>query len=78
LSTSSSSIAITAEPLSLIDRLSNVQRAMTADELADLLQLSRLTVIRKAKKGTIPSFRIGTCVRFDPRSIALWLKRRGV
>ena len=78
MSTSPSTIPITAEPLSLIDRLKNFQRALTPEELADLLQVSRLTVVRKAKKGTIPSFRVGTCVRFDPKSVALWLMRRGV
>jgi excisionase family DNA binding protein len=78
LSTSPSTIPITAEPLSLIDRLKNFQRALTPEELADLLQVSRLTIVRKAKKGTIPSFRVGTCVRFDPKSVALWLMRRGV
>jgi excisionase family DNA binding protein len=78
LSTSGATIPITAEPLSLIDRLGSFQRAMTAKELAALFQVSRLTVIRKAKKGIIPSFRVGTCVRFDPRAIAFWLKKHGV
>jgi len=78
VTTSPSAIPITAEPFSLIDRLKNFQRALTPEELADLLQVSRLTVVRKAKKGTIPSFRVGTCVRFDPKSVALWLMRRGV
>jgi excisionase family DNA binding protein len=46
--------------------------------LAELLHVSRLTVIRKARKGTIPCFRVGACVRFDPKSIATWLRKRGV
>jgi hypothetical protein len=28
-----------------------------------------------AKTGRIPSFRVGTCVRFDPRKVADWLKK---
>ena len=67
-----------SEPLSIAERLSNVQRALTAEDLADLLQVSRLTILRKAKRGVIPCFRIGSCVRFDPKSVAVWLRKRGV
>ena len=49
------------------------QRAMTADELADMLNMSPITILRKAKKGVIPSFRIGGSVRFDPAAISKWL-----
>jgi hypothetical protein len=27
-----------------------------------------------AKAGRIPSFRIGTCVRFDPKTVGNWLR----
>jgi excisionase family DNA binding protein len=46
----------------------------TADELADILAVSRITIFKQAKAGRIPSFRIGTCVRFDPRAVANWLR----
>ncbi len=29
---------------------------------------------KQAKAGRIPSFRIGTCVRFDPVVVAKWLR----
>lgn len=51
---------------------------MTAEELADLLKVSRLTILRRAKRGTIPSFRVGSCVRFDPANISKWLVDMGV
>ena len=63
------------EPLSLADRIERMERALTADELAEILTVSRITIFKQAKAGRIPSFRIGTCVRFDPRSIAQWLRR---
>jgi excisionase family DNA binding protein len=66
------------EPLSLIEHIMSFHRALTPDEMAEFLQMSRLTIIRKAKKQIIPSFRIGTCIRFDPKAIACWLKKRGV
>lgn len=64
------------EPSSLADRIERIGRALTADELAEMLGVSRITIFKQAKAGRIPSFRIGTCVRFDPRSTANWLRRQ--
>ncbi len=63
-----------AEPMSLPDRIERIGRALTADELARMLTVSRITIFKQAKAGRIPSFRIGTCVRFDPRAAANWLR----
>jgi excisionase family DNA binding protein len=62
------------EPLSLADRIERMGRALTADELAEMLTVSRITIFKLAKTGRIPCFRIGTCVRFDPRAVANWLR----
>jgi excisionase family DNA binding protein len=51
--------------MSLASRIKVIHHAITAEELADLLKVSRLTILRRAKRGTIPSFRVGSCVRFD-------------
>ena len=67
----------TTEPMSLADRIEKIGRALTADELAEMLTVSRITVFKHAKAGRIPSFRIGTCVRFDPRAVAQWLRHPG-
>lgn len=64
--------------MSLASRIKAIHHAMTADELADLLSVSRLTILRRAKRGTIPSFRVGSCVRFDPANISRWLVDMGV
>ena len=63
------------EPLSLADRIERMRRALTAAELAEMLTVSRITIFKQAKAGRIPSFRIGACVRFDPRAVAQWLRR---
>jgi excisionase family DNA binding protein len=60
----------------LADQIEKTGRALTADELARVLSVSRITIFKQAKAGRIPSFRIGTCVRFDPRAIAEWLRRQ--
>ena len=63
------------EPLSLADRIERIGRALTANELAEIFSVSKITIFKQAKGGRIPSFRVGTCVRFDPRSVAQWLRR---
>jgi|HubBroStandDraft_1064217.scaffolds.fasta_scaffold190491_1 hypothetical protein len=37
---------------SLASRIKAIHHAMTAEELADLLSVSRLTILRRAKRGT--------------------------
>jgi excisionase family DNA binding protein len=64
--------------MSLASRIKAIHHAMTAEELADLLKVARLTILRRAKRGTIPGFRVGTCVRFDPANISKWLVDMGV
>jgi excisionase family DNA binding protein len=61
---------------SLADVIEKTGRALTANELADILAVSRITIFKQAKAGRIPSFRIGTCVRFDPHSVAEWLRKQ--
>jgi excisionase family DNA binding protein len=61
--------------LSLADQIEQTGHALTADELARVLAVSRITIFKQAKAGRIPSFRIGTCVRFDPRAVANWLRK---
>lgn len=63
---------------SLASQIKGFHHALTAEELADFLQVSRLTILRRAKRGTIPSFRVGSCVRFDPANISKWLVEMGV
>jgi excisionase family DNA binding protein len=60
--------------LSLADQIEQTGHALTADDLSRVLSVSRITIFRQAKAGRIPSFRIGTCVRFDPRLVANWLR----
>jgi excisionase family DNA binding protein len=61
--------------LSLADQIEQTGHALTADQLARVLSVSRITIFKQAKAGRIPSFRIGTCVRFDPSAVANWLRR---
>jgi excisionase family DNA binding protein len=62
--------------LSLQECLAEYRRALTVKDISDLFSIDDETVYEQAKKGTIPSFRIGTAVRFDPKAISDWLKQQ--
>jgi excisionase family DNA binding protein len=62
----------------IIEKLLAYSRPITAKELADLLHVSHLTILRKAKRGIIPSFKVGSLVRFNPKEVAEWLRRSGI
>jgi excisionase family DNA binding protein len=59
---------------SLPDRIEMFGHALTAEDLSKLLSVSKVTIFKQAAAGRIPSFRVGTCVRFDPRAVAQWLR----
>jgi len=63
-----------ADGCSLPQRIEGIKRAITASEVAALLAVSPITIYKMAKAGRLPSFRIGTAVRFDPRALAEWLR----
>jgi len=62
---------------SLCEQIENFDRALTAPQLAKLLAVDRATVYRAAQAGTLPCFRIGSAVRFEPRAVARALRERG-
>ena len=67
------------ETLTLTKKIAKVSRdrgAMTAKEVAQMLGISPKTVFKLARKGRIPSFRVGTAVRFEPRLVIDWLRQQ--
>jgi len=61
---------------SIPDELEEIGHALTAKELSGILSLSPKTIFKLAKACRIPSFRVGTCVRFDPFTVARWLRKQ--
>ena len=61
----------------LADQIAAFEGALTARQLSELLSISAVTIFKMAKRGALPSLRIGGCVRFCPRTIARWLRERG-
>lgn len=62
--------------MDLVDTLQTRKTAMTAQEVADLLNVSRRLVYQHAKQGRIPSFKVGDARRFDPKLVADWLRKK--
>lgn len=60
----------------LRDRILVHTRAMTTGEVAELFNMDKDTIYKQARRGDIPSFRIGTSVRFDPKALAEWYERQ--
>lgn len=63
--------------MKLAEQIEKIGRALTADDLARFLSISKVAIYKYAAEGTIPSFRIGVSLRFDPQSVANWLRARG-
>ena len=54
-----------------------MEKLLTVDEVAECLRLNRETVLRKARKGEIPSIRMGCrSYRFYKDQIDQWLKAK--
>lgn len=67
------------ETLTLTKKIARVSRdrgAMTAKEVAQMLGISPKTVFKLARAGRMPSFRIGTAVRFEAMLVIDWLRQQ--
>jgi len=64
--------------MSIAEQIEQMSCALTAEDIAKLLSISKVAVYKYAAEGKIPSFRIGISLRFDPHSVAAWLRMKGV
>jgi excisionase family DNA binding protein len=62
--------------MKLADQIEGMASALTVAQLANLLQCSRKALYKMLQKGTLPHFRVGSMVRFDPEVTAHWLRSR--
>ena len=57
--------------------LSTCERALTVADLEQIFSVHKLTLYRMVREGRIPgAFRVGTCLRFDPRKVAAFVGAR--
>jgi excisionase family DNA binding protein len=66
----------TAGSSDLASRIEKLPGALTAAELAAFLNLGKSAVYEMAATGRIPSIKFGATVRFDPATVAAWLRAR--
>jgi excisionase family DNA binding protein len=71
-------VATATNGASLSSQIRNRRTAWTAEELADVLCLSRKHIYKLAKRGRMPSLRIGGAIRFDPFATANWLDSKSL
>ena len=62
--------------VNLADCLEGRTTALTVSDVAELLNISERQVYKLAAENSIPCFKVGASVRFDPSSFAAWLRQR--
>lgn len=60
--------------MTLADQLRSKKKALTVEELADLLGVAIRTVYKEVEDDHIPFFRVRSSIRFDPHQVADWLE----
>jgi excisionase family DNA binding protein len=54
-----------------------LQRLLRPEEVADLLQVSRKTILRLIARGEMEFIAVGNRYRIPPEAVDAWLRRRG-
>jgi excisionase family DNA binding protein len=62
--------------VNLIEQLEARSGAMKVAEVCELLGVDDKHIYRMAARGSLPSFRVGGAVRFDPQEVAKWLRSK--
>ena len=62
--------------VNLIEQLEARSVAMKVTEICELLGVDDKHIYRMAARGSLPSFRVGGAVRFDPQEVAKWLRTK--
>lgn len=63
--------------MTIAEQIQQSNHALTARELARLLNVHRLTIYRNVKAGRLKCFYVGASIRFEPKAVAEWLNVRG-
>jgi len=62
--------------VNLVEKLESRNGAMKVSELCELLGVDDKHIYRMAARGSLPRFRVGGSVRFDPQEVANWLRAK--
>ena len=61
---------------SVIEAVESHKGLLTARDLAEILNVTPKTVYKGAAAKQIPSFRVCGALRFEPRSLSFWLRKK--
>jgi excisionase family DNA binding protein len=64
--------------MALAQRSRSKNKALTVEELAELLGVAIRTVYKEVEDNRIPFFRVRSSIRFDPHQVADWLEGKMV
>lgn len=64
------------KPMSVSEKIVSFGRPLTAPELAGTLGVPKEQVYAYTRKGVIPSFRVGSLIRYDPPALLAWFARQ--
>jgi len=67
---------IATRPKNLAEIIQGKSRALRVNEVAAVLNVSERQIYKLAAERRIPAFRIGGSLRFDPATLASWLRSR--
>ncbi|HZQ21429.1 MAG TPA: helix-turn-helix domain-containing protein [Terriglobales bacterium] len=59
--------------MTLAEQLRCRKKALTVEELADVLCIAIRTIYKEVEDNRIPFFRVRSAIRFDPHQVADWL-----
>ena len=62
--------------MTLVEELRARRKALTVEELAELLGIAVRTLYKEVEDGHIPFFRVRTSIRFDAHQVAEWLEAK--
>jgi excisionase family DNA binding protein len=64
--------------LTLTERIASREKAWKLEELAALLNCSKGKLYAMVKGGRIPYIKVGSMIRFDPKSTSSWIEDKAV
>jgi excisionase family DNA binding protein len=70
--------ASTASTASIAEQIEGIDHALTAEEIATMLSVSKIMIYKLARKNRIPHIRIGSLVRFCGKRVAEWIRSKEV
>ena len=64
--------------MGIAEQIEKLEHAMSVADVSKVLQLHSKTIRRQMRSNGLPYFKVGKTVRFDPKSIATWLRKQSV